>query len=202
MIYKEEEELWSTGIVEMVNGKVVVCDKELFRNKMVDDLVDTIILSNSIRMKKICHWLVYEVANSFGLFPSSIQSLYQAKAKENLPSFTVPAINLRVLTYDLAKAVFRSAKKINAGAFIFEIAKSEIGYTNQRPQEYVSCILLAGIKEGFNGPVFIQGDHYQIKAKNYFKDPEEEKNQLKDLIKESIQSGFYNIDIDLSLIHI
>ncbi|MCM8774497.1 MAG: class II fructose-bisphosphate aldolase [Candidatus Omnitrophica bacterium] len=198
MIYKNEDELFATGMIKLVNGKIEVIDKELFREKMVDNIVDTIILSNSIRMKKICHWLVYEVTPTFGLFLSSIQSLYEAKGKDVLPSFTVPAINLRVLTYDIAKAVFRSAKKINAGAFIFEIAKSEIGYTNQRPQEYVSCVLLAGIKEGYSGSVFVQGDHYQIKAKNYLQDEENEKNQLKELIKESIQSGFYNIDIDSS----
>jgi hypothetical protein len=84
--------------------------------------------------------------------------------------FTVPAINIRGLTYDTARAIFRSAIKNDSGAFIFEIAKSEIGYTEQRPAEYAACCIAAAIKEGYRGPVFIQGDHFQINAKNYAKD--------------------------------
>jgi len=102
------------------------------------------------------------------------------------------------MTYDLAKAIFRVAKKNNSGAFIFEIAKSEMGYTNQPPIEYSSAILAAAIKEGYQGPVFIQGDHFQANAKKYSENPEAELQSLKDLIQHSIDAGFYNIDIDSS----
>ena len=61
----------------------------------------------------------------------------------------------------------RAAKKLNAGAFIFEIARSEIGYTEQRPHEYAAVVLAAALREGFSGPVFIQGDHVQTNAKKY-----------------------------------
>lgn len=70
------------------------------------------------------------------------------------------------MTYDVARQIFRVANKHNVGAFIFEIAKSEIGYTFQRPSEYASCVLAAAIKEGYKGPVFIQGDHFQFNAKS------------------------------------
>jgi fructose/tagatose bisphosphate aldolase len=90
--------------------------------------------------------------------------------------------------------------KINAGAFIFEIARSEIGYTDQKPLEYTTVILAAALREGYKGPVFIQGDHFQVNAKNYKENPKAEVEGLKRLIKESIDAGFYNIDIDSSTV--
>src|SRR3989338_7051089 len=107
-------------------------------------------------------------------------------------------MNLRSLTYYLARAVFRVAKRNNAGAFIFEIAKSEMGYTNQPPVEYVGVVLAAAIKEGYKGPVFIQGDHCQIKAAEYVKDKKKEVDSLKELVADCIAAGFYNIDVDSS----
>ena len=198
MIYRDEEELFGHSHIEIVEGKVKIKDLDVFKEKVVENIVDTLLLSHSVHLKKICHWVVYEAADKFGIIPSSIQSLYEAIAKNNLTHFTVPAINLRTLTYDLARAAFRAAKKMNAGTFIFEIAKGEIDYTGQRPREYSSLIILAGIKEGFSGPVFIQGDHFQVNAKNFLQDRDREINQLKDLISEAIEAGFFNIDIDSS----
>ncbi|MEW6040697.1 MAG: class II fructose-bisphosphate aldolase, partial [Elusimicrobiota bacterium] len=111
---------------------------------------------------------------------------------------TVPAINIRGLTYDTARAVFRAAKKLNAGLLIIEIARSEIGYTDQRPAEYSAVVLGAAIKEGYQLPVFIQGDHFQINGKRYTENPQKEIKGAQDIIKEAIEGGFLNIDIDTS----
>jgi hypothetical protein len=101
--------------------------------------------------------------------------------------FTVPAINVRAMAYDTARAVIRAAKGLNAGAFIFEIARSEIGYTEQRPHEYAAVVLAAALREGFNGPIFIQGDHVQTNAKKYNSpDRDKELDALRALIKEEI----------------
>ena len=102
------------------------------------------------------------------------------------------------MPYELCRAIFRTAIKSNAGAFIFELAKSEMGYTFQKPHELSTVILAAAIKERFTGPVFIQGDHFQVNAKNYAQDPEKEVAGLKNLIQSGIAGGFYNIDIDTS----
>ena len=83
---------------------------------------------------------------------------------EDPSDFTVPAINLRAMAYDSARAVFRAAVPRNVGALIFEIARSEIGYTEQRPAEYLSVVAAAAIREGYRGPLFVQGDHFQIKS--------------------------------------
>jgi len=86
----------------------------------------------------------------------------------------------------------------DCGAFIFEIAKSEISYTDQPPIEFAGKIMAAAIKEGYVGPVFIQGDHFQLNASKFKKNPDREVEVLKSLIKDSINAGFYNIDIDSS----
>ena len=198
MIYKDASELFNSGAIKVEGDNVEIVNEELFREKVVDNLADTIILNNSVNLKRLCYWIIYQAAIKMGVIPSSIHTLYRARAKDNLTHFTVPAMNLRTLTYGLSRAIFRVANRINAGTFIFEIAKSEIGYTAQRPVEYVSCILLAAMKEGFKGPVFIQGDHFQVKTKNFLTDRDKEINGLRDLITEAIAAGFYNIDIDSS----
>jgi len=142
---------------------------------------------------------IFTIAYKNGIYPSSINQFYLARGRGEFPgTFTTPAINLRTLTYDLAKAIFKAAKRINAGAFIFEIAKSEMGYTNQPPLEYTAVCLAAAIKESWSGPVFIQGDHFQVSLKNYKANPDKEMDSLKALILQAIEAGFYNIDIDSS----
>ena len=79
---------------------------------------------------------IREAAASLGILPASILPLYEAMGRGEVSGFTVPAINIRTLAYDTARAVFRVARRVEAGAFIFEIARSEIGYTGQSPAEY------------------------------------------------------------------
>ncbi|MFN4196583.1 MAG: class II fructose-bisphosphate aldolase [Caldimicrobium sp.] len=135
--------------------------------------------------------------NEKGYKGGSIFPLYQRFAEKFL-GFTVPAFNLRGMTYDVARVIFRVAKKSKVGAFIFEIAKSEMGYTKQKPLEYTVVILGAAYREGFKGPIFIQGDHFQLNRRAYFSDPQKEKEALKELIQEALSAQFYNIDIDAS----
>jgi fructose/tagatose bisphosphate aldolase len=139
-------------------------------------------------------------ASEQGVVLASIDGLYLAACKGLYSGITVPAINIRGITYQVARAVFRAALKNKVGAFIFEIARSEIGYTAQRPGEYAACILAAALAEGFKGPVFLQGDHFQVNRAKYHSEPEQELNNIKALIHEAINAGFYNIDIDASTI--
>lgn len=144
-------------------------------------------------------YLTRLIALELGAIPSSIHDLYMARGRGEVPpTFTVPAMNLRALSYDAARCVFRVAKRVDAGAFIFEIARSEIGYTEQRPAEYLTNILAAAVAEDYRGPVFIQGDHFQVSAKRYQEDPAKEIAAVKEITAEAIQAGFFNIDIDTS----
>jgi len=102
------------------------------------------------------------------------------------------------MTYDLARAIFRVAEKNDSSAFVFEIARSEIGYTDQPPIEYASMVMAAAIRENYSGPVFIQGDHFQVNAAKLKENPDKEIEGLQALIGDAISAGFYNIDIDSS----
>ena len=140
---------------------------------------------------------IREMAYANGLFFASIQNLYDAMGKK-YGGFTVPAVNVRGFTFDFARAVFRSAMKNKVGPFVFEIARSEMSYTRQTPGEFATAIIAGGLAEGYKGPVFIQCDHCQVNSKNYSENPEKETNAIKNLIKEAVDAGFYNIDIDAS----
>jgi fructose/tagatose bisphosphate aldolase len=58
--------------------------------------------------------------------------------------------------------------------------------------------LAAAIKERYSGPVFVQGDHFQVNAAKFEENPDKEIESLQTLISDAISSGFYNIDIDSS----
>lgn len=185
------------GSLEIEDGKAEITDPVRLR-ATIHRLAKVSALESGSR-QALARYIVRLAALEYGLIPASINDLYMARGRGEVPnSFTVPAMNLRALSFDAARAVFRVAKSMEAGAFIFEIARSEMGYTDQRPGEYVTNMLAAGIVENVTGPVFIQGDHFQVSEKRYRTDPETEIQAVRDLIKESIAAGFYNIDIDTS----
>ncbi len=199
-IAKNIEELNSflNGTVSIQNGKVEIQNEEKLRESVIDDLVYTAVFSEDEDTKEEAKSIIRDIANEFGAISSSIHDLYMAMGRGETRDFTTPAVNIRGMTYDVARQIFKVANKHNVGAFIFEIAKSEIGYTFQRPSEYATVVLAAAVKEGYKGPVFIQGDHFQFNAKKYNEDPEKELQSIQELTKEAIEAGFYNIDIDPS----
>ncbi len=183
-------------IIEIKDGSVYVKDKNAARNLM-DSLIYDAVFESDDEKRKAKFVFVKEVAKACGAVPASIQGLYEEMGR-NYPGFTVPAINIRGLTYDVARAIFRKALEMKVGALIFEIARSEIGYTKQKPLEYTTVVLAAAVREGFECPVFIQGDHFQLVRKNYLSGPDLETNYVKGLIAEAVEAEFYNIDIDSS----
>ncbi len=183
-------------IIEIKDGSVSVKDKNAVKNLM-DSLIYEAVFEADDEKRKALFTIVREVAKACGAVPASIQGLYEDMGR-NYPGFTVPAINIRGLTYDVARAIFRKALEMNVGALIFEIARSEIGYTKQKPLEYATVVLAAAVREGFEGPVFVQGDHFQLVRKNYLSGPDLETNYVKGLIAEAVEAEFYNIDIDSS----
>ncbi|NTU43716.1 MAG: aldolase [Nitrospirales bacterium] len=185
-------------LIEIKDGSLTVKDKAKIR-EMMDHIISAAVFEADDEKRKALFVLVKEVAKACGAVPASIQGLYEEMGK-NYPGCTVPAINVRGLTYDVARAIFRKAMEMKVGAFIFEIARSEIGYTKQKPLEYSTVVLAAAVKEGYEGPVFIQGDHFQLVRKNYLSGPDLETNYVKGLIQEAVEAEFYNIDIDSSTI--
>jgi fructose/tagatose bisphosphate aldolase len=183
--------------VTVKDGSLVVNDEKALMSDALDELARDAVFGEQ-DAKDYARWMIWQLGQAVGVKPASIHDLYIARGRGETHGFTVPAINVRGMAYDTARSIFRVAKKMNAGAFICEIARSEIAYTDQRPGEYVAVILAAALREGFRGPVFIQGDHFQVSAKKYATDPEGEVNAVKQLAREAVDAGFYNIDVDTS----
>jgi fructose/tagatose bisphosphate aldolase len=183
--------------VRVADGRVTVSRPDAIAGPPMDQLVRAAVFADGVE-REYARWLIWEIGQAVGVQPASIHDLYMARGRGEIGGFTVPAINLRVVTYDAARAIFRTVKAIDAGAFIIEIARSEIAYTGQRPHEYVAVVLAAALREGFRGPVFIQGDHFQVNHKKYAVDPQTEVDAVKALVREAVGAGFYNIDVDTS----
>lgn len=185
------------GALTVLDDGVEVDDPAGLRGGLIDRLIETAVFGEQ-PAKGIGRWLIRGVAPAVGVFPASIHDLYVAAGQRAYAHATAPAINVRGLTYDVARAILRAARANRNKIVLFEIARSEMGYTGQRPGEYAAAILAAAVKEGHQGPIFIQGDHFQASAKGYSKDPVTEIQGVRDLALEAIKAGFYNIDVDAS----
>ncbi len=193
----EEVRIGMRGVAELKGGNIKVTESHKFRN-LAYNLVYNSIFNSNQDVRELCRWIVHVGAGECGIRPASIHDLYMARGRGECSGFTVPAINIRGLTFDVARMVFVAAITNKVGPVIFEIARSEIGYTQQRPIEYATAVLGAALSSGFSGAVFLQGDHYQVNAKRYQSAPDGEINYLRALISESVEAGFLNIDIDAS----
>src|SRR5215208_5337048 len=185
------------GAVTLVPGGVKIREQAKLRSAATDRLAWQAVFGAG-EEREAARWLIWEMGQVTGARPASINDLYLARGRGESGGFTVPAINVRMMAYDTARAIFRAARSGKAGALILEIARSEIAYTEQRPAEYVSVMIAAALREGYTLPLFIQGDHCQVNHKKYQADPEGEVGEVKKLVAEEVGAGFYNIDVDTS----
>ena len=80
--------------------------KEVFD---VDAAVKKLVVTDNIKEKEVLAQEIQAQAKAHGIFLASIQDVYMARGKGKGKNFTVPAMNLRSLTYYLARAIFRVA---------------------------------------------------------------------------------------------
>jgi len=193
---REAVGLYGDAVALAASG-VTVRDPAKLRSPATDRLAWRAVFG-SAEEREAARWLLWELGQATGVRPASINALYLARGRGECGGFTVPAINVRAMAYDTARAVFRAARSGGAGAILLEIARSEIAYTDQRPAEYVAVMLAAALREGHTLPLFIQGDHCQVNQKKYQADPAGEVGEVKKLIAEEVGAGFYNIDVDTS----
>ena len=177
---------------------LVIDDERAFRSTAIADLAWTAAFSTDDATTAAAQWLVWEASQALGAHSASIHELYAARARHEVAGFTVPAINLRAQTFDMARTVFDAAHSADVGAVILEIARSEQTYTFQRPIDFATSVLAGAIAAGWRAPVFLQGDHYQFNAKKYAADPESMTEEIRRACRLAIDAGYRNIDIDSS----
>ena len=187
-----------SGIVHLHHDRLEIVDAARLRADGVRDLAWTAAFSEDAATAEAAQWIVWEAAQALGARSASIHELYMARARGEVSGFTVPAINLRAQTFDMARVAFESATTRDVGAVILELARSEQTYTFQRPIDYATSVLAGAIAAHWQGPVFIQGDHYQFNAKKYAADPESMTEEIRRACRLAVDAGYRNIDIDAS----
>jgi len=187
-----------SSVLRIEAERVVVDDEPALRESGIRDLAWTAAFTADAPTAELAQWLVWELAQALGARSASIQDLYMARGRGEVHGFTVPAINLRAQTFDMARTVFEVATAADTGAVIVELARSEQTYTFQRPIDYATSCLAGAIAAGWRGPVFLQGDHYQFNAKKYATDPEAMTEEIRRACRLAIDAGYRNIDVDSS----
>jgi fructose/tagatose bisphosphate aldolase len=187
------------GVATISDSGLQVHDEARLRGDLMDDLAFAAVFADA-DLRDATRWVIWSASQALGCGSASIHELYLARGRGEFDptQFTVPAINVRATTYLTARQAFAAALDRDAAAVIFEIAKSEMAYTDQRPAEYTAVILASAMREGWRTPVFLQGDHFQFNATKWASEPRPELEGIKDLTREAIAAGFYNIDIDSS----
>jgi fructose/tagatose bisphosphate aldolase len=179
-------------------GRLAIDDETEFRNEGVRSLVWSATFSEDPGVVEVARWVIWEASQILGAPSASIHELYMARGRGEVSGFTVPAVNLRTQVFDMAATMCRAAESMDAGAVIFELARSEQEYTFQRPGEYITSVLAGCIHAGWRGPVFVQGDHYQFNAAKYAADPAATTEAIRKATRDAIGVGYGNIDVDSS----
>src|SRR5262245_58440001 len=99
-----------TGIVHPTDDGIEIDDVARLRADGVRDLAWTAAFTDDAATAEVAQWLVWEAAQELGARSASIQELYTARARGEVGGFTVPAINIRAQTFDMARVAFEAAQ--------------------------------------------------------------------------------------------
>src|SRR5690242_4110938 len=95
----------------VLSDRVSVTSPTAVTGEMIDRLVWTAAFGGDAELKGTARWIIRSLAAAAGIRPASIHDLYLAMGRGKTGGFTVPAINVRAMAYDTARAVIRAAKK-------------------------------------------------------------------------------------------
>jgi hypothetical protein len=96
---------------EVRDGRVTLTDAAGIRGAFIDDLAYTSALSAN-GAQADARWLIWELAQQLDCRPASIHEYYLAGGQNRWSNQTTPAINVRAMAYDTARAIFRAASQL------------------------------------------------------------------------------------------
>src|SRR5450631_4218883 len=100
---------WKGAVRLDASGTLTIKDETPLRGAAMDELVFNAVFCADATTRTAARALIGAAAVATGAKPASIQGLYEARGRGEVHGFTVPAINIRGLTYDFARAIFRVA---------------------------------------------------------------------------------------------
>ncbi|MCH8157004.1 MAG: aldolase, partial [Nitrospinae bacterium] len=106
MLFTSKEELTRqlNGIAGLDNGSIKLENADKFRSESIDMLVKNAVLSESSEVRGLARYIIKSAAQELGIISASIQGLYDARGRGECKGFTVPAINLRRMSYHFSRA--------------------------------------------------------------------------------------------------
>ena len=119
--------------------RLVIDDERAFRDTAIRDLAWTAAFSDDEATTAAAQWLVWEASQELGAPSASIQELYRRAAAARSSGFTVPAINLRAQTFDMARTMFErlraptSARSSSRSPAASRPTRSSARSTSRRP---------------------------------------------------------------------
>src|SRR5436190_22585478 len=94
--------------VTVLDGRVTVHDESAIASPAMDRLAYTAVFGDPDD-RDDARWLIWEIGQSVGVRPSSINDLYLARGRGESGVFTVSAINICGMAYDNVCSAFRLA---------------------------------------------------------------------------------------------
>ena len=80
--------------------------------ELIDHLAETAVFGADPEIAGTARWVIRSLAAAAGIRPASIHDLYMAMGRGEVAGFTVPAINIRAMAYDTARAAVRAAERL------------------------------------------------------------------------------------------
>jgi hypothetical protein len=180
--------------LEVRDNGVKIIDAHRLREERIDALVYNAMFQPSERVRYFLSWLIRQVAAGNAIYPASLQGLYTAAARGQTPTLTLPAISLRVMTYAGGRAAFRAARETGAGALAFNLDAA--AKPAQSPLDYATCLLAAALREGYEGPLFLQANFLHERPMADEPAHSDELERLKELVEEALNEAFFNLELD------
>src|SRR5256885_9989764 len=96
------------GALQVANCGVTVSNPDLLRTEYIDRLVHTAVFGDA-GTAAAARWLIWTAAWEVGVKSASIDDLYQARGRGEYDRVTVPAVNVRGMASDTARALVRAS---------------------------------------------------------------------------------------------
>ena len=100
------------GAISQSGGNITVTDPAKLSSELIDRLVYSATFTTDSTLQKELRTLIYQTARAVSVHPASIHDLYMAIGNGKVSGFTVPAINVRMMTYDTAREIFKLMKNM------------------------------------------------------------------------------------------
>src|SRR5437763_9878686 len=99
-------------------ASVSVNDRGALRGELMDALAWNAAFGQN-GVKEAAIWLIRAIGEEVGAVPASIHDYYMAAGRGEFSNVTVPACNIRGMTYDTSRAARRAAQSLDAKALIY-----------------------------------------------------------------------------------